>query len=429
MVKMFKYAVSLIFRRKLRTLLTSLGIMIAVMLMTFILFGMTDLQKAILTQFSSVFKPTDLYVSSQDIGMFGDRMSAPTKEQEKKEEIIINEEIKEQIEGIEGVEYVKPMFMISGFEVYLEGDEIAYPSSFIQSIDVRGDDEMYGEFIGENPVLEEDGIFVSTFVPSFFELSNEDMIGKKILLKSSPNQSFVSGANRNLLGKEYEFTVQGVVDTSGDALWINPQRALDILVEIGGFVDEKEYLDTIGYSRLMVSTQDGKTLEVEEYMTQEMGLNVISTKTIVEFISTLTSGLTIALVVFGSISALVASIGIINTMIMSIYEQTREIGIIKAIGASNLQVLLIFLIQAGLIGLIGGVLGLSISYALMQIADPFIVDVLQEQGFNAIEKFFYFQPLNAIYITLGSILIGIVAGIYPSMKAARLDPVKALRYE
>jgi ABC-type antimicrobial peptide transport system permease subunit len=115
-------------------------------------------------------------------------------------------------------------------------------------------------------------------------------------------------------------------------------------------------------------------------------------------------------------------------MIMSIYEQTKEIGIIKAIGASNFQVLVIFLIQSAIIGLIGGLLGLGITFGLMKLADPFIVNLLNDQGFSVL-NFFNFRWDYAAYIVLGSILIGILAGLYPAYKASRLDPVKALRYE
>jgi putative ABC transport system permease protein len=429
MVEMFKYALDLVFRRKLRTFLTSLGILIAVMLMSFILFGMSDLESLIVGQFTEQFKPNELTVGTMDmIGMMGGALSAPTKEEVEQEEVILNSEAVEKIEGIDGVETVNRMVSISGLDIYLEDDDVAYPRGFPMATDMSGDHAMIGGLLeGDDLSLDGDEVFVSDFVSQFYELSNEEMLGKKIVLKSSAPSVF-SAPSKSNIDKEYELTIVGVTDSGNNALYVGLDKGLEIAVDLGGYDSSEEFIDTVGYTQLLLSTDIDRTSDIEQYIIDELGFSVLSTETLMEFVSTITGGLTVALILFGSISALVASIGIVNTMIMSIYEQTKEIGIIKAIGASNIQVLVIFLIQSAMIGLIGGLLGLGITFTLMKVIDPFIVDLLIEQGFT-VNNFFNFRFDFAIYIALGSILIGILAGLYPAYKASRLDPVKALRYE
>ncbi len=429
MEKMFKYALKIIARRKLRTFLTSLGIMIAVMLMTFILFGMSDLKTAVVSEFSSRFAPEDLYVSGRDSLMFGGMTTAPSKQDTAKEEVIITDEVKGEIENIDGVISVEPIFTINNVDIYLDGDTTPYPLKFIGGSDLPGNDKMYNGFFGDEDVLGDGEIFVSDFVVGFFETNNQDILGKEIIVKSSSSSSFLSVASKSMIDKEFHFVISGVTKSGNDAFFINSNESLKMLVSLGGFNNTDDYLDTVGYNQLLVVTKEGTTADVENHLTDGLGLSVISTDTLLGFLDTLTSGLTIALIIFGGISALVASIGIINTMIMSIYEQTKEIGIIKAMGASNSQVLVIFLIQSAVIGFIGGVLGLSITFLIMKVADPVVVKVLSDEGFTTLKTFFNFQPLNALYITLGSILIGILAGLYPARKASVIDPIEALRHD
>ncbi len=426
---MFKYALKLVLNRKLRTFLTSLGIMIAVMLMTFILFGMSDLKTAVVGEFSNRFKPEDLYVSGKNVMMFAGMNTAPSKEDSEKEEKILDSDMLDSITNINGVISADPIFSLSSIEIYLEGDSTPYPNGFIGGADFPGSHHIYNGFYGEDDVLGDGEVFVSDFVTSFFELEKDEIIGKKLIFKSKGSSNFLSLASKSMIDKGYEFTITGVTNSGNDPFFINTNEALKILVDLGGFQNKEEYLEKVGYSQILIVTETEKTAEIESTLKDDMGLYVISTETLLGFLDTLTSGLTIALILFGSISALVASIGIINTMIMSIYEQTKEIGIIKAMGASNSQVLFIFLIQSAVIGLIGGLMGLGITFLIMQISDPFVVKILNEQGFSSIEKFFNFQPINALYITLGSILIGVLAGLYPARKASTIDPIQALRYD
>lgn len=131
----------------------------------------------------------------------------------------------------------------------------------------------------------------------------------------------------------------------------------------------------------------------------------------------------------GGISLLVASFGIANTMIMSILERTREIGIMKAIGAENREIKLIFFVEAAVIGLTGGVVGVLLAWGIDGLANRLAYRfVLKPQGATFVD-FFSIPPYLWIGAILFALLISVAAALYPASRAARIDPVRALRHD
>lgn len=130
----------------------------------------------------------------------------------------------------------------------------------------------------------------------------------------------------------------------------------------------------------------------------------------------------------GLIALVVAALGIINTMLMSILERTREIGIMKSIGGSENQIRIIFFVESSIIGFIGGIFGLILGWIVTRFANIIMNSKVLPEGLPKSE-FFYF-PIWLIFGALAfSILISLIAGLYPANHAARIDPVKALRHD
>jgi len=125
----------------------------------------------------------------------------------------------------------------------------------------------------------------------------------------------------------------------------------------------------------------------------------------------------------------VAALGVTNTMIVAIYERTREIGIMKAIGASRGDVLKLFMAEASLIGFLGGVVGLVLGSLLGRGVDWVAHLYLQAQEVTGIGSLSVVPWWLAAGAVAFATLVGLVAGVYPAFQAARLDPVAALRYE
>ncbi len=128
----------------------------------------------------------------------------------------------------------------------------------------------------------------------------------------------------------------------------------------------------------------------------------------------------------GGVAMLVAAISICNTMLMSIYERTREIGVMKVLGCKMSKIGAMFLTEAGIIGLGGGILGLAISYGLSAGINALIAIAMQGAGGS-------FRSVIPPYLALGalvfSILVGVLAGLYPSQRAMRLSALAAIRNE
>ncbi|MEZ5163130.1 MAG: FtsX-like permease family protein [Fimbriimonadaceae bacterium] len=127
-----------------------------------------------------------------------------------------------------------------------------------------------------------------------------------------------------------------------------------------------------------------------------------------------------------ALSLLVGGIGIMNIMLVSVTERTREIGLRKAVGARRGAVLFQFLVEAALLSMIGGLIGMSIAYGFGQLV-TLITKQLKFMGDSGMPMVF---PITAaIYSCLFSALIGIVFGMYPAMRASALSPIEALRTE
>lgn len=129
----------------------------------------------------------------------------------------------------------------------------------------------------------------------------------------------------------------------------------------------------------------------------------------------------------GAVSLLVAAIGITNTMMMSIYERTKEIGIMKVLGCDMRNIQGMFLVEAGCIGFIGGVVGLVISYILSGVINMLANTMGGEMGLSS--NISYIPPWLALVSLLFAILVGMVAGFFPSLRAMKLSPLAAIRNE
>jgi len=182
-----------------------------------------------------------------------------------------------------------------------------------------------------------------------------------------------------------------------------------------------------------VNTVESITDEIEQVINENHGeddfASATSMSSILESIQNVIGIMQMMLVAIASIALVVASIGIMNTMLTSVMERTREIGIMKAIGAANIDVMLIFIIEGILVSMVGGIFGILLGVFGSQGLTGLLTSGPMAPGGGGITL----TPVISIYsigLAVGvSLVVGVLSSLYPAWKAARMSPIEAVRYE
>ncbi len=320
-------------------------------------------------------------------------------------------------------------------------------AQLIQSIDgvkfVHGSVSGRGEgyYLGETTSVSVSGIdpsiwkeITSSELESGRFLGSSDygmvVVGNRIAQKTFKQALAI---NRMITIDGKPFKIVGILKESGaqggddNRILIPINAARDTILSIG---DEK--LDSIVVKTENTDVVDAVTAEIDSklmlarHLTEKSkDYSVQSSKQTQERLTGITQTMTLFLGAIAAVSLIVGAVGIANTMFTSVLEKTKEIGIMKAIGAKNKDILLIFLFNAGLVGLVGGLLGILLGSAVSFLIPSFGLNMIGPGGGQMTTVISTELLIGAL---LFSMFIGMAAGAIPAYRASKLKPVDALRY-
>jgi len=290
--------------------------------------------------------------------------------------------------------------------------------------------------------------------------SLDSLLGKEITLRFAqrqalppPSEQAASDAPNQAVGPDEEamgfsivpsekkFRVVGVTpasDTGGGRVGFNnsgmylPLAVAEKLQVVQGSdlreMSRSGTAEGVRYAALNVRASSPAAVAEIESSIAHMGFAAFSLIDVTRNLRTFFAIFDLFLAIFGSLALAVASLGIINTLVMAILERRREIGVLKALGAADRDVRQLFFAEAGVMGLAGGIFGVLLGWGIGRAIQFATAVYLKRQGMNSPN--IWSVPL---WLMLGAVafavVISLVSGIYPASRAAKLDPVEALRYE
>jgi ABC-type antimicrobial peptide transport system permease subunit len=420
-----------LWRRKVRSLLTVLGVIIGTAAIVVMISLSVGIEDAMVKQFESM---GDLSMIEVWPGYDG------------RSQTTIDEEMMDEIAAIEGVQVATP---IVDSYARIMADRYELTTSIIG---IRPEALPYlGINLADGRLLTEEDDMVALFggqVPQNFakprsnskggmyygDMYNNDQEAKVDVMTASLRLTYDMGYDDGSGKKKetYRLETAGLLTSEGYNRYgysvIMPLETVLRLEQENNNNNSRSGRYEPEYRQVMVKA---KTIEDVDFITesiQAMGLQCHSLSQMLEEAKKSTELIRLILGGIGAISMLVAALGITNTMIMSIYERTREIGIMKVLGAKLGDIGKLFLIESAMIGLLGGLLGLGISYGLSYILNNVIM-LGGAVGIPMGAKMSIIPPWLSILALVFTSSIGLISGLYPAIRAMRLSALEAIRTE
>jgi len=436
-------------KKKLRTFLTTFGVVIGIgALVSMFSFG-KGVQKNITDKFKELelFNYVSVFPGTEEGENEESSTDGQTKPNEIEEARVLDDQFVEEIRKMKGVESAFAEIRFPAV-IRFNGQE---KFSLIQvlSADICRSGLMKLRAGQTYASDEDDALIISDFLLRLMEIKKPaTVIGQEIevrtlhfdlsLLNLANIASMMRGNMLPLSQQSYTFTIVGVAEHMGfggslplrSAVYIPPgasQRMEKLpLTDIWDFFRSSGRVK--GYSAVTISVSSPKYIEPLKARMEDWGLETFALIDQMEELRIVFMLMDTVLAAVGMIGIAVAFLGIINTMVMSIMERYKEIGIMKAVGASDRDVKKIFFFESGVIGFLGGVFGLVLGWVVSMVINQVVNYFLAKQGVPYID-YFNFPWWLCLGAIVFSILVSLAAGFYPTLRAARVDPVIALRHD